>query len=306
MRHDPDIEGLAPAAGELRVRRDPAPAVAPPCDWDLVAGQAGPRRRPHRRRGVLRLVAALPLAAASVAGLTLLAAAPSPPEAGFRAATVLQAPPPAWTALGPQDVRLRLAPEDGVPLVATARASTGLGLREDGFVLGRFAQQESAFLRLVVTTPLADGAGLPDAGESPFVALARRAAEADGLALGRLKGRTALPIGLGTLDLLDLVLTGEGTRPCTGLRLQRSASDAVAVEGYVCGPEGSLPEPASLACLLDRLTLVGSAPSAVVDRFAGPAGRSGCRTVETTASTRAAPAGANARSPKARFHHVGR
>lgn len=298
MRHDRDIEGAAPVAGTLRARRDHPAPVLPVDDWDLVAGSPRARRPVRRRRGTLRWLGALPLAAASVAALTLLAGEPPTPEAGFRPTTVFRAPPPVWAALAATDVRLRLLPEGGPPVPVVARASAGLGLREDDFTLGRFVDGEGAFLRLVVTTPLAEGVVLPDAGESPFVALARRAAEDDGLALGRLTGRTALPIGLGTLDVLDVVLAGVGSRPCTGLRLRRGPGDLVALEGYVCGPDGSLPEPASLACLLDRLTLAGPAPPALAARFEDPSGRSDCRAVETTASTRPTAPPARAHAPR--------
>ncbi|WP_407526420.1 hypothetical protein [Methylobacterium oryzisoli] len=211
--------------------------------WDL--GPAEPvvprplRRavRPRRRRALPRIV----VAAGVIALLSVLAserreAAPAPGSDLFAE----RAAPPAWEPVAADRYRIAGADET----LAAARRRTGGGPREDSLALGSFAVQEAPFLRLTL-------AEAPETDGTLFVALARRAAESDGLAVVRTGERGRVESRFGPLDTLDATLSGQGgTRACTAFRL---AEAPVRLDGWLCAPLGQLPEPQAVGCAVDRL-----------------------------------------------------
>ncbi|MGE7418012.1 hypothetical protein [Methylobacterium tarhaniae] len=150
--------------------------------------------------------------------------------------------PPAWSEVAADRYRLG---------EATGSARTQAGLREDTLAAGTFPVQEAPFLRLIAIE-----AAEPEGEGSLFVTLARRAAEAGGLAVVRTGERGQLATRFGALDTVDATLAdAEGRRACTAFRL----GAALRIEGWLCAPLGQLPEPQAVACTVERLAALPGA-----------------------------------------------
>lgn len=128
------------------------------------------------------------------------------------------------------------------------RINAATGQREDVLVQGEFASIEAPYLRLILTET-------PDSepGRSLFVILARRAAEAQGLAVIRTGERGAIETKFGAIETLDITLGGEGKRICTGFLGLKPGP--VRLDGWLCAPLGQAPEPRAIACALDKVAL---------------------------------------------------
>ncbi|GJD47589.1 hypothetical protein OPKNFCMD_0297 [Methylobacterium crusticola] len=275
----PDFDDAALTRAGRRLARDLGPAGPRPLPL------APPRRRGRSLRRTLA-------AAGAVALLSVLAserrlADPAPARGAFvprySAGSVA---PPAWTEVAAD--RYRLAGADaGAGADAVASARTQAGLREDILTAGTFDVVEAPFLRLVAT----EAAGTDGEG-SLFVVLARRAADAGGLAVVRTSERGQVESRLGAVETIDAVLGGTGgTRACTAFRV---AGAPVRIDGWLCAPLGQLPEPRAVACAVDRLSALPGAvlPGAATALTARPA-RAACLPEEpaTTAAVPAAAAG---------------
>ena len=155
----------------------------------------------------------------------------------------------------------------------------------DTLTAGAFAVQEAPFLHLVaVETSEPDGEG------SLFVTLARRAAEAGGLAVVRTGERGQLATRFGALDTVDATLVdAESRRACTAFRLNASLA-TLRLEGWLCAPLGQLPEPQAVACTVDRLSPLPGAPLSPVVAAMLAQPRAAACPPEEPATTAAVPA----------------
>lgn len=116
----------------------------------------------------------------------------------------------------------------------------------------------------------------PRAAVSLFVAAAETAA-AGGAAVERLGARQALSSASGPIEWAALALAGRGPRACAVFRL---AARGGALRGVVCAASGELVHQASLACLIERLSLTKAGRDAGFGDVLkpGPARRALCRT----------------------------
>ena len=262
-----------------------APPTAMPFDNhdDDSDGVHGDRPAPRR----LRLVApTLRLAAASavIAALSLYAApavrAPQDARVADAASAVAPrsamplpraepSPPPSDAT--PDVARLRLS-EPGIDPVRIERGrlDPATGLREDGLSRGAFAALDAPALRLTLTR----GSG---AGRAPglFVLLARRAADASGLAVIRTGAYGRVATKFGTVETVEATLSGPVERGCTAFVTREAA---VRLDGWLCAPLGRAPERHAVACTLDALDLDDPADRASTAAFraAPPRGPIGC------------------------------
>ncbi|SEO53740.1 hypothetical protein SAMN04487843_10289 [Methylobacterium sp. ap11] len=296
MRQRPDFDDAALArAGRALVQdigvQDIGP-VEPLLPRPLR--RAEPRRL-SRGAGRLRVLARTVVAAGVIALLSVLASErrlADPPRAAEPTAFVPRyaAPavaPPAWREAAADRYRLG---------EATVGARTQPGLREDTLTAGEFAVQEAPYLRLVAAE-----SSEPDGEGSLFVALARRAAEAGGLAVVRSGERGQVASRFGALETVDATLAdGEGRRACTAFRV----TAVLRLEGWLCAPLGQLPEPQAVACTVERLAALPGAdlPAPVAAMLAGP--RMAACPPEEPATTAAVPAPRRAiRKNAARVRH---
>ena len=238
-------------------------------DWgeDEPGFHALERPKPFAR---VRLAARVVLAAALIAGLSLAAKhklhpgiTEGPAAEASRASASLVRAAVAGSQAGPL---LKLEPLEGEAPARTEppRWSPATGLREDALTGGSFDAIEAPFLRVTMTeTALAtEPSGLP---ASLFVALARRAAEMQGLSVIRTGLRGQVETKFGAFEIVEASLSGTGQRVCTGF--QSLDARAVRIDGWLCGVLGQAPEPRALACVIDRLTLSGQAAPTVETAF---------------------------------------
>lgn len=228
-------------------------------------GEAGPGR------GLTAVGLPIRVAAAAVviAGIALAVRAPTPRAP----VVVLRAPAAAPAVLGLAPLRLDEPGIDPVR-VEPGRIDPKSGLRED--ILGRcsFAAIEAPVLRMAVTR--GDGA---ETKPSLFVLVARRAA---------LAARGELPLSVlragqwdvvatrfGTAEVAQVTLSGPLTRTCTGFV---ATQPGLRLDGFLCAPLGSAPEPAALACTLDALGLEDPADPTATALFRQSRNRSACGT----------------------------
>lgn len=133
-----------------------------------------------------------------------------------------------------------------------ARLNPLSGQREDVLVQGDFGRIEMPYLRLTLTETLGS-----EAGQSLFVTLARRAAEAQGLAVLRTGARGSIETKFGAIETLEITLGGEGKRACAGFTSRKPG--LLRLDGWLCAPLGQAPEPRAVVCALDKVTLNGQA-----------------------------------------------
>jgi len=200
--------------------------------------------RPPRRGGGWRGHAAFG-AAAALAIIGLATMAPSRPPADASGATVVEASRPS------QIVDLSAAPAlalDGVAADAVShetrvdRAGPG---RSDALSVGKLYGDAPA-LRVELWR---DGGRRAAVGL--FVAAAETAA-AGGAAVERLGATQTLASASGTIEWATLTLSGGGDRRCATFRL---APKGGGLRGVVCAAAGAAVDEASLACLIERLSL---------------------------------------------------
>ncbi|AWB23695.1 hypothetical protein DA075_24685 [Methylobacterium currus] len=275
MRHRPDFDAAALARAADALAREIGP-VEPLLPRPLP--RAVPRRSWRGRAAGRTIAAAAVIALLSVlASERRLADPPLADEAAFvprYAAPAVAAP--LWSEAAADRYRLG---------DATGSARMQPGLREDTLTAGAFAVQEAPFLHLVaVETSEPDGEG------SLFVTLARRAAEAGGLAVVRTGERGQLATRFGALDTVDATLVdAESRRACTAFRLNASLA-ALRLEGWLCAPLGQLPEPQAVACTVDRLSPLPGAPLSPVVAAMLAQPRAAACPPEEPATTAAVPA----------------
>jgi hypothetical protein len=139
---------------------------------------------------------------------------------------------------------------DGQPLRIEARRDEAGVARLDGVAAGRFAE----------TGPhVAFHLRRQTSGQEPgFVIDLVRLAALDGLAVSRSQRPSALVTKFGPVEAADIALSGEGReRACIAFR-HRTEREGATLIGWQCGPEGRAADRQQLACLIDRLTLVGA------------------------------------------------
>ncbi len=111
------------------------------------------------------------------------------------------------------------------------------GQREDVLVQGDFAGIDVPYLRLTLTETRGD-----EAEPSLFVTLARRGAEAQGLAVLRSGERGVIATRFGAVETLEITLGGEGKRICTGFISRQPGP--LRLDGWLCAPLRQAPRPA--------------------------------------------------------------
>ncbi|MBB4019293.1 hypothetical protein GGR16_004340 [Chelatococcus caeni] len=123
----------------------------------------------------------------------------------------------------------------------------GLGGQEDIVGIGRFAAP-GPHLRLSVYRPGGE-AGTPS---SFFVDMVRAASEA-GLAVSRTSVPRGVTTKLGTMEVAEAQLVGQGVvRSCSAFRLLHDAP-ALRLSGWVCGADDRPRADAALRCVIDGL-----------------------------------------------------
>jgi hypothetical protein len=225
-----------------------------------------------------------------------------PWQGGLRAASAAQgaesSPPPAWSMIQRTAPRLAL----DAPELAKLPAGAGLfrnigGATEDRLRWGSLEAAETPFVELV----LRHRAGQPPA--TLFVALARLAAS-DGSALLHLAAPAGFTAKFGGFAVATAWLASDRTeRPCLVFRHEDRGAD-LEIAGWYCGAEGSEPEPQTLACLINRLSLTDAVDDPGLKRiFAAAAERpAGCPSSppETVTGGIAAPGAATVRKTESR------
>lgn len=251
----------------------PHPDDAPDTFDDLHV-QSAP---PLRRRGPL--VAKLVLSAALIAGLSLVArdraTVPEPqrvwsepPRAAEGARRAIAATEPLLT--------LRGDAADLPPQIEPTRWNSGNGQREDSVSQGAFDLIEAPYLLVTAT----DAGGRIEPGSSLFVTLVRRAADGRGLSVLRTGERGVVATRLGAFETVETTLSAMGKRGCVGFRSLDLKT--VSIDGWLCGILGQAPEPRTVACAIDRVTLAGRVTATLgTDLFPGA---SACRSEEVAAS----------------------
>lgn len=210
------------------------------------------RPRPMRRA---RLAAQLTVCAALIAGLSLAArdrmSAPEPRD---------WTDPPRSEAVAPRNRAMAeplltlgeaADPTAPPPRVEASRWDPTRGQREDAVSQGSFDAIEAPWLVVTATDPGARTEPAP----SLFVTLVRRAADGRGLSVTRTGERGVVATRYGGFETLEAVLSGDGTRTCTGFR--SLDLNSVRLDGWLCGILGQVPEKRAVACALERIALSG-------------------------------------------------
>lgn len=239
------------------------------------------------RLPLLGLSLKLAAACAAVALLALFARGrteappqlPAPPaaETPFVPATLAA---PVRSAAPSMPGRLGLDEREAIDPVRLepARINPVTGLREETLARGDFDAIEASALRLT----LARDAG----GETPglFVTLVRRGADEPGIAVVRTGARGRIETKFGPVETLEATLAGGARRVCTGFATL--GASPLRIDGWLCAPLAQPPEPRSLACTLDALTLDG-AEGSTADLFRAAEARRdpGCRPLQPSAAT---------------------
>jgi hypothetical protein len=139
---------------------------------------------------------------------------------------------------------------DGQPLRVEARRDASSGARLDGIAAGVFGSEASHLAFHLRREPASREPG--------FVIDLIRLASLDGLALTRSQRPTALPTKFGPVEAADIALSGEGReRSCIAFR-HRTEREGATLIGWQCGPADRAADRQQLACLIDRLSLVGA------------------------------------------------
>ncbi|MCJ2015043.1 hypothetical protein [Methylobacterium sp. J-076] len=218
-------------------------------------------------------------AAATVAGLALLARVPPSPEL----APTLQRAAGAPAVVGPAPLRLAEPGIDPVR-VEPGRIDPKTGLREDVLGRGSFSAIEAPVLRLALTR----GIGAERA-PGLFVLVARRAALAARgdlpLSVLRTGPRGVVASRFGPVETAEMTLAGPLTRTCTGFVV---AQAGLRIDGFLCAPLGGPAEPRALACTLDALDLDDQGDLTTTAQFRQSRSRSAC---DAAGAASADPAG---------------
>lgn len=239
-----------------------------------------------RRLSRTRLVLQLSVCAALIAGLSLAARdrlrAPEParswtdpPRAERIAPRQIAATEPLLTLID-----AAFSPSAPPPRVEPSRWDATRGQREDSVSQGGFDAIEAPWLLVTAT----DAGARTESPPSLFVTLVRRAADGRGLAVTRTGERGVVATRYGTFETLETVLSGDGTRTCTGFR--SLALNTVHLDGWLCGILGQAPEKREVACAIDRIALSGRVAAALgAGEAAGQGGSTGGSTGETACGT---------------------
>ena len=202
-----------------------------------------------------------------VGALGLAAALVSPPAEPVRApmAVADASVAPAWIGIDHplQFFTLAGSPYARLPLDYQARRRPDGSARQDTLTFGSFAGP-APFLIL----SLERSRTAPD-GTSDLVVTTARIAGAAGIALLHAGQADALASRLGLFATVAVTLrSATGQRPCLGFKLE--GRPPLAVAGLACGTLGHAPDPADMACTLDRLDLaVGGSEDVALRAFLG-------------------------------------
>ncbi|WP_342360194.1 hypothetical protein [Terrarubrum flagellatum] len=169
-----------------------------------------------------------------------------------------------WTAIAKPIALFALESPD-IPAghrLYEARKRTVGGGREDMLTFNDFDDDAlHVKLRFLTTAgePLRDG--------SLFIAAVRQAAQ-DGLVVERMAAASDMPSKFGPVETSDLSLaSGDSSRACIAFRTSVVAGE-LDMGGYACGAEKRPIDRAQLACLLDRVNLIGSGADSIRQAFA--------------------------------------
>lgn len=278
----------SPADGLVADMRDAGPegrldrSYASASDID---GLARPRRLPRAR-----LVLQLSVCAALIAGLSLAArdriSAPEPARSWTDPPRAETAAPRRIAATEPLLTLNEAASglTDAPPRAEPSRWDATRGQREDSVSQGGFDAIEAPWLLVTATDPGARTEPPP----SLFVTLVRRAADGRGLSVTRTGERGVVATRYGTFETLETVLSGDGTRTCTGFR--SLALNTLHLDGWLCGILGQAPETREVACAIDRIALSGRVAAALgAGEAAGQAGSAGGTACGSDALAKALP-----------------
>jgi hypothetical protein len=252
---------------------------------DLNSLDAPPRLQPLRRRSRLSSLPWLRtslLSAAAVAALVHFAAErePSPPsEPAAIPLAALLTPPPAWRPVAQASPLYALEGIDPNSYAWEVRRHVS-GAREDTLTFGGFGEVGYGRLQLVSGASEAEPASF-------YVDLARQAAEA-GLSVVRSAQAAPIATKFGAAEIGAVSLAGASEESCLALRVGDPAL-GFRMRGWICGSAAQPATEPQLACLIDRLTLVGEDP-ALTALFAGAERRRalGCAPAPTPWATAAA------------------
>lgn len=235
-----------------------------PDDWRGLA-------RPRKRRRA-RLAVQLTACAALIAGLSLAArdrmTAPEPQRAWTDPPRSEAAAPRKIASAEPLLTLVTAASEMPAPppQAEPSRWDPTRGQREDSVSQGSFDAIEAPWLLVTATDP---GAARAEPAPSLFVTLVRRAADGRGLSVTRTGERGVVATRYGSFETVETVLSGDGSRTCTGFR--SLDLNTLRLDGWLCGILGQAPEKRAVACAIERIALSGRVAAAL---GAGEAGKS--------------------------------
>lgn len=169
-------------------------------------------------------------------------------------ATILVAPPPAWTPLVPARTAYGLD-KTLDPVIAEARQHSGGG-REDTLIVGALGEQR--YVRVIFSH------GIPPTPRSFYVDIVRRAAEA-GLSVERNAQTAMLPTKFGPVESAAVTLAGSTEQNCQAFRFH-DGDAAFGFQGWLCGSDTV--DIHRLACFIDGVTLSGASDPALTALFA--------------------------------------
>ena len=217
-------------------------------------------RAPRRRVRALAWLRKGLVAAAFLAALAHFAG-PRHPEPSQEPASVplaaLIAPPPTWQAVAqaPPLYGLEGIEPGSFSLEVRRHAEGG---REDVLTCGDFGEAGHARLRLTHGATGTEPASF-------YLDLARQAAQA-GLSVARSAQAQPLPTKFGPAEVASVTLAGLSEEPCLAVRLQ--AEGSFSFRGWICGSADQPAGQAQVACLIDRLRVVGGEDPALKGLFA--------------------------------------
>ena len=237
-------------------------ATAPRPGWACLFLPVAPGPSPYRQRGWLRSgkLASSALASAALAALVSFPLRSGSVDAAATAPT--RTLPVHWIAIQkPFQLYALASPEFGKApaLYEARRPAIGEG-RSDTLNFGAF-DGASAFLSVNVLRS-------NDTGTDPgfFVDLARRAAEA-GLSVNHTSQPSEIAGRFGAIEHAGAVLGRGGIQAHCQLFRLHETGPGLHVAGLACLAGGRELEPGSLACLVDRLSLVSAGDDAPLRLF---------------------------------------
>lgn len=231
-------------------------------DWDENVPAEPPRAARRRRFPWLRTGLT---SAALVGALAYLAehrgAHHDAAEPSAVPSSALVAPPPTWQ---PLPSAAAIYAFSGLPDPYFEARRHGSGGREDILTAGTLGETGYAHLQI--------RRGIPEPAPASFYVDLVRQAAAAGLSVARSGLATRLDTKFGPAETALVTLAGSVEQSCQAIRFVH-AEVSFTIHGWLCGGEARPVTDEDLACLMDRLSLVGSEDPALRVLFAQAEGR---------------------------------